>query len=204
MTVTWPAAERNKDPILAVLRDVLPPEGTVLEIASGTGQHAEWFARHLPGLVWQPSDVDPDNLAAIRARCLEAALPNLRPPLLVDATAPAFGLDGGARFLAVYCANMIHIAPWEVCEGLVRGAARVLGGGGFLVLYGPFSEGGSFAAPSNAAFDRDLRARNPAWGVRDLDDVTALARGAGFDRVCVVPMPANNLVVVFVRADATS
>ena len=203
MKQTWPAAERNKDPILTVLRDLLPSEGTVLEVASGTGQHAEWFARHVPGLFWQPSDVDPDNLASIAARCGEAELPNLRPPLVLDVTASSFGSGFGAYaaadLVAVYCANMIHIAPWSACEGLVAGAAQLLRPQGLLVLYGPFSEGGQFSAPSNAAFDQDLRTRNPAWGVRDLEQVTALARHAGFERGPVIPMPANNLVVVFVR-----
>ncbi len=195
-----PATERNRGPILDVLRPLLSPwarkGALVLEVAIGTGEHAAFFAASLPDVTWQPSDLDPDNLASIEAFREEAALPNLRAPIVLDATAPSWPL---ARADAVVCINMIHIAPWSACEGLVRGAARVLPEGGFLYLYGPYRIGGALPAPSNVAFDASLRARDPSWGVRELDDVTALASAEGFTREAVVPMPANNCSVVFRR-----
>jgi SAM-dependent methyltransferase len=198
MKLDAPATHRNGGPILDVLRPALADGSLVLEIASGTGQHAAFFARSLPHLVWQPSDRDPDNLASIEAWRAEAGAgaPNLRPALALDAEAEAWPI---ARADAVICINMIHIAPWSACQGLVRGAARVLGAGGLLYLYGPYRIGGALPAPSNVAFDASLRARDPAWGVRDLDDVTALAARAGFVREAVVAMPANNHSVLFRR-----
>ncbi len=193
-----PAAERNREPILAVLRRVLPTAGLVLEIASGTGQHAAHFARHLPGLAWQPSDRDPDALASIEAWRREAGLANLRAPVALDVARPPWPI---AAADAVFAANLIHIAPWAACEGLLRGAGAVLPPGGRLVLYGPFMIGGRHTAPSNAAFDADLRARDPAWGVRDLDAVTALAAAQALAYVERVAMPANNLTVVFERKE---
>lgn len=191
-----PAAERNKQPIADVLARVLPPEGLVLEIASGTGQHAEHFARVLPNLTWQPSDPDADELPSLTARVLRAALPNLRAPLQFDVHDPAPALGSVA---AVVCINMIHIAPWSACLALLGHAEGLLSPASPLVLYGPFKRGGEHTAPSNAAFDRQLRLRDPAWGVRDLDDVVELARRHRFALAEVVAMPANNLSVVLSR-----
>jgi SAM-dependent methyltransferase len=189
-----PATDRNRGPILDVLRPLLPEGTLVLEVASGTGQHAAFFAGALPGVTWQPTDLDPEGLASIEAWRAEAGLPNLRAPLRLDATAEHWPVEEAG---AVFCANMIHIAPWAACEGLVRGAARVLSRGGVLFLYGPYRIGGALPAPSNVTFDASLRERDPAWGVRELDDVTALAESNGFRREAVVPMPANNHCVVF-------
>jgi SAM-dependent methyltransferase len=191
-----PATARNREPILSVLRPLLRDGARVLEIASGSGEHGVFFAAQMPEVIWQPSDADGEALASIEAHRAEAALANLRAPILVDATRGDFG-DVTAD--AVFCANMIHIAPWAACEGLVRGAARALGEGGILFLSGPYRITGEPFAPSNADFDASLRARNPEWGVRDLDAVTALAEAAGFTREAVVAMPANNHSVVFRR-----
>jgi len=192
-----PAAERNKQPIADVLARVLPPTGLVLEVASGTGQHAEHFARAFPALDWQPTDPDAELREIAAARIARAALPNLRAPLAFDvrdAAAPVAGAD------AVVCINMIHIAPWAATPALLRHASTVLRVGSPLVLYGPYKRGGEHTAPSNAAFDASLRSRNAEWGVRDLDDVAALARDYGFVLDEVVEMPANNLTVIFRRA----
>jgi cyclopropane fatty-acyl-phospholipid synthase-like methyltransferase len=191
-----PATARNREPILEVLRPLLPGGSLVLEIASGTGEHAVFFAGRMPDVTWQPSDVDPESLASIEAHRAEAALPNLRAPLVIDA---ARGDLGGVGASAVVAVNMIHIAPWAACEGLVRGAAAALPDGGVLFLYGPYRIPGAPFAPSNEAFDASLRARDPAWGVRSLDDVTRLAEAAGLAREAVVAMPANNHSVVFRR-----
>jgi SAM-dependent methyltransferase len=191
-----PHVARNRDPILDVLRRVLPPKGLVLEIASGSGEHAAYFAQGLSALDWQPSDPDPLALASIAAHCADASLPNLLPPLRIDVTAAQWPVE---RADAVICCNMIHIAPWAACEGLIAGAARILPAGGLLYLYGPYKIGGRHTAPSNIAFDEQLRARNPAWGIRDLDDVTALAGRHGFVLAETMPMPANNLSVIFRR-----
>jgi SAM-dependent methyltransferase len=195
-----PATERNREPILEALLKVLPERGLVLEVASGTGQHAVFFAGKLaearPDLVWQPSDPDPESLASIEAWRQEAELENVRPALKLDATKLDWDVDHAD---AVVCINMIHIAPWAACAGLMRGAARLLDPGSPLVLYGPFCFDGAFTAPSNAVFDASLRASDPAWGVRDLVDVTALAGSFGLAREAVIDMPANNHVVVFRR-----
>jgi SAM-dependent methyltransferase len=191
------AAERNRGPILDALRGVLPPSGLVLEIASGTGQHVVHFAAALPGLEFQPTDLDEENLDSVRAWVEEAGLPNVRPPLRLDVREPDWSV---ARADAIFCANMIHIAPWAAAEGLLAGAARVLPPGGPLCLYGPFRFGGRFLAPSNEEFDAWLKARDPSWGVRDLDVVTATAAGHGLVREAVFEMPANNHTVVFRRA----
>jgi SAM-dependent methyltransferase len=191
-----PHVARNRDPILDVLRRVLPKHGLVLEIASGSGEHAAYFAEKLPGLTWQPSDPDAAALASTAAHRDAAALPNLKPPLQLDVTAPQWPLD---RADAVMCCNMIHIAPWAACEGLVAGAARVLPPGGILYLYGPYKIGGRHTAPSNEAFDADLRRRNPLWGIRDLDEVAASTQRDGFVLAETVQMPANNLSVIFQR-----
>lgn len=191
------ATARNREPILEVLRRVLPAHGTVLEIASGTGEHATYFATHLPHLVWQPSDASRDALLSIEAWRAESSPANLRAPVALDACSESWGVEQAA---AVVCINMIHIAPWRACEGLMRGASRVLRpGDGVLYLYGPFMRDGSHTAPSNEAFDRDLRARDPSWGVRALEAVTAEARRNALERVELVAMPANNLSVVFRR-----
>lgn len=192
-----PAAARNRGPILDLLARVLPPMGTALEIAAGSGQHAAHFAAALPGWTWQPSDADPAALASIAAWC--AGLPSVLPPLRIDALASVWpGVP--ERIDAVYCANLLHIAPWAACPALMQGAARHLTPDGLLVLYGPFIEDGMPTAPSNLAFDADLRARNAAWGLRRLADVATQARSAGLALRERVAMPANNLVLVFGRA----
>ncbi|MEW5728655.1 MAG: DUF938 domain-containing protein [Pseudomonadota bacterium] len=188
-----PATARNREPILAVLDRVLPARGLVLEIASGTGEHAAHFAPRLPRLDWQPTDPDPDALASIAAWAAETGAVNLRPPLVLDVRRP--WPVGQAE--AVFCANMIHIAPWECALALVEGAGRVLPAGGVLVVYGPFRVGGRHTAAGNEAFDADLRRRDPAWGVRDLEAVVETAQAAGLDHMETVPMPANNLIVVW-------
>jgi hypothetical protein len=194
------ATARNREPIFEVLRRVLPAHGTVLEIASGTGEHASYFASNLPHLVWQPSDASRDALLSIEAWRAESSPLNLRAPLALDACSEAWGVDQAA---AVVCINMIHIAPWRACQGLMRGASRVLRPSeGVLCLYGPFMRDGAHTAPSNQAFDRDLRARDPSWGVRALEAVTAEARRNQLERVEVVEMPANNLSIVFRRLTA--
>jgi hypothetical protein len=192
--LTAPAVARNREPILAVLRRVLPTQGTVLEIASGSGQHAMHFAAGLPHLTWQPADIDPDALRSIAAYRAAARLPNLLPPLALDAAAPDWPVT---RADAVVSINMIHIAPWSAAQGLMGGAERILAAGDVLYLYGPFKEDGQHTAPSNAAFDLSLRQRNPQWGVRDVGDVCELAQQHGLALVERVAMPANNLSLVF-------
>jgi SAM-dependent methyltransferase len=191
-----PAVARNRDPILAVLRRLLPAQGTVIEIAAGTGEHAAYFAPHFPHLTWQPTDLDPDALASIEAHRATANAPNLRAPIELDVTAPDLPVT---RADAIISINMIHISPWTAAQGLMAGAARLLPGGGVLYLYGPFKENGEHTAASNAAFDASLRARDPTWGVREVSDVRALADSHGFDFVERVAMPANNLSLVFRR-----
>ena len=192
---TAPSVERNRDPILAVLRRLLPGPATVLEIASGSGGHALHFATALPQVIFQPTDPAPDARASIDAWADQAGLPNLRPALALDAAAAWPDLTADL----VLCINMIHIAPWAAAQGLMRGAARVLKQGGVLMLYGPYLRGGAHTAPSNAAFDASLRARNPDWGVRALEDVAAEAAASGFGMPDIVDMPANNLSLVFRR-----
>ncbi|MDX3883795.1 MAG: DUF938 domain-containing protein [Sphingomonas sp.] len=192
-----PATARNRDPILAVLRDVLPSAGLVLEVASGTGEHAVHFAAALPGLVWQPSDPDPQARASIAGWAAQASLANLRPPIALDATATGWPID---RADALVCINMVHISPWAATLGLFAGAARILPPGAPLVLYGPYFRAEVQTAPGNRAFDADLKARNPEWGLRDLAEIGAVAADAGFAREAVAEMPANNLTVVFRRS----
>jgi SAM-dependent methyltransferase len=192
-----PAAARNGAPIEAVLRRWLPSQGRVLELAAGTGQHALRFAAAFPGLDWQPSDPDPDARASIEALRVEASLANLRPALAVDACDPSWP---GAPLDAVLAINMIHISPWTSALGLLDGAARELAPGGTLFLYGPYRVDGVPTAPSNEAFDASLRRRDPAWGLRRLEQVEAEAAARGLRRVELVQMPANNLSVVFRRA----
>ena len=192
-----PAVARNRDPILAVLREVLPTAGTVLEIASGSGEHAVHFASALPHLAWQPSDPGERARRSIAAHAARAQLPNLLAPLALDAAAPAWSI---ARADAVVSINMIHIAPWRATEGLMAGATRLLAAGSPLYLYGPYRLHGQHTAPSNAAFDASLKARDPAWGVRDLEEVVKLAGLHGLALRRTVAMPANNLSVIFIRA----
>jgi SAM-dependent methyltransferase len=192
-----PAAERNKQPILDAIRARLPAAGVVLEIASGTGQHIVHFAREMPALVWQPTDADDDLRAAAAERIRAAALGNLRAPLRLDVLAANWPLKDAD---AVVCINMIHIAPWSATEALMAGAARALPRGAPLFLYGPYKRGERHTAPSNEAFDQSLRARNPEWGVRDLEDVERCAERHGLALVEVTSMPANNLTLVFERA----
>ena len=191
-----PATERNREPILAILREILPERGTVLEVASGTGEHTIHFASALPGLIFQPSDPDLDALSSIRAWASAAKLNNVRPPLLLDAAASDWPLEAAD---AILCINMVHISPWEATVGLIAGAAGLLAPGAPLYLYGPYSRVGVPTAPSNEAFDQSLKARDPRWGLRELEEVTALADERGFALESVVEMPANNLSVVLRR-----
>jgi SAM-dependent methyltransferase len=193
---TAPAAARNRGPILQVLRDCLPPSALVLEIGSGTGEHAVWFSSALHTLTWQPTDQDPEALKSIAAWRERAGLANLLPPLPLDASAETWPIAQADVVIAI---NIVHIAPWTTVQGLIAGAARVLTSGGLLFLYGPFREGGMHTAASNAAFDADLRARNPSWGVRDLEEITVLASLHRFEAPIKIAMPANNLSVVFRR-----
>jgi len=188
-----PAVARNRDAILAVLRAVLPARGLVLEVASGTGEHCAHFAAGLPGLDFQPTEPETEGRASCDAWC--AGLANVRPALALDAAGDAWPV---ARADAVLCINMAHIAPWPATLGLLRGAARVLGAGAPLVLYGPWIRPGVATAPSNLDFDASLRERNPAWGLRRLDDLVAAA--ADFAAPEVVEMPANNVTLVLRRA----
>jgi cyclopropane fatty-acyl-phospholipid synthase-like methyltransferase len=190
-------AERNKEPILQVLQRLLPREARVLEIASGWGQHAQHFARAQAGWAWQPSDFDASRLAVIDSRC--AGLGNARPALQLDVTAPAWpaAVAAGAPYDALLCVNMLHASPWATCPGLMRGAATHLAPGGLLLLYGPYRVDGRPTAPSNEAFDADLRARDPAWGLRALADVEREAAAVQLALREVITMPANNLFVVF-------
>jgi hypothetical protein len=200
-----PAAERNRAPILDVLRRELTHAGWVLEVASGTGQHAVHFAAALPHLTWQPSDADPTARASIAAWIAELALPNVAAPWALDVTDPSWAAwvrqQRTEAPTAIFCANMIHIAPWEACIGLFAGAAELLDADGPLLLYGPFRFDGQFTADSNAAFDRSLRASDPTWGVRDLDDLRSLARKHHMTLAQTIAMPANNHTLVFRRDD---
>ncbi|MBB3939349.1 cyclopropane fatty-acyl-phospholipid synthase-like methyltransferase [Novosphingobium fluoreni] len=191
-----PAVARNRDPILAILRHVLPERGEVLEIASGTGEHVAYFAAQLPGLNWQPTDPSDDALASITAWRDAGGWPNLLVPLRLDAEEDVWPVD---RAAAIVCINMIHISPWEATQGLMRGAERLLPSGAPMVLYGPYHQAGVPLAPSNAAFDASLKARDPRWGLRDLETVLALARTHGLRCEEVTAMPANNLTVVLRR-----
>lgn len=189
-----PATERNREPIAAILRTVLPSAGTVLEVASGTGEHAIFFADRFPALDWQPSDPDPLAITSIRAWAEARRLPNLRPPLLIDASADRWPVE---RADAVLCINMVHISPWEATVGLLTHSAKLLPVGGPLVLYGPYFQQGVETAPSNMAFDESLRARDSRWGLRQLEDLIALAESQNLRQEAAHPMPANNLCVVF-------
>jgi cyclopropane fatty-acyl-phospholipid synthase-like methyltransferase len=188
-----PAVERNRDPILAVLRPQLKGVRTVLEIASGSGGHVVHFARALPDVTFQPTDPDAAARASIDAWIAESGLANVRPAMALDVMQPWPTIAAQA----VICINMIHISPWAATLGLMRGAAQMLQPGGLLFLYGPYRRGGAHTAPSNAAFDESLRARDAAWGIRDLEAVAQAAKDAGFGPPIVEPMPANNFSLMF-------
>ena len=194
---TAPAVTRNRDAILAVLCGVLPTAGEVVEVASGTGEHAVHFAAAFPGLAWRPTDRDPEALASIAAYRAEAGLANLRGPLAFDVATDPWPVRHADAVLAI---NMIHISPWRSAEGLIAGAGRLLPPGGPLVLYGPFRESERLLAPSNVEFDAGLKARDPAWGIRDLGHVSGLAATHGFGPPERHEMPANNLTIVYRRS----
>ncbi len=191
-----PAAARNRQPILDVLQPRLPARGLVLEIASGTGEHVVHYAAARPELTFQPSDPDADARASVDDWARTLGLSNVRPALEIDVTRATWPVE---RADAVLCCNMIHIAPWAAAVGLIAGAGRLLPRGGLLFLYGPYRRGGRHTAPSNEAFDADLKRRNPAWGVRDLEAVIELADAQGFSAPDIVEMPANNLSLMFKR-----
>ena len=192
-----PAAERNRQPILDVLRRVLPPKGLVLEVASGTGQHVLFFSEHLPALQWQPTDTSSDALQSIEAWVDEAARENLLPPLELDVRWPDWPVRTAD---ALMCINMIHISPWETTEALFRGANGLLTGGSHLITYGPYRLHGAHTAPSNSVFDESLRSRNARWGIRDIDELTELGGRTGFTLQERVDMPANNMTLVWTRS----
>jgi SAM-dependent methyltransferase len=189
-----PHVARNAEPIAQVLHEVLPERGLVLEVASGTGEHIVHFARAFPGLTWRPTDPDPVALGSIAAWRAEAGLPNLLPPLRLDAAADEWPVPAADVIL---CINMVHISPWAATEGLMRGAGRALPPAAPLILYGAYRRAGVPTAPSNAAFDASLKARNPAWGLRDLAAVQAEAERNGLRFGRLWEMPANNLVLLF-------
>ena len=200
-----PAYHRNFAPMLAVLQRVLRyRSGHVLEIGSGTGQHVVGFAKALPTLTWWPTDPNPNHLRSIEGWRAHSGMANVAPPFALDVVDPEARLDGEGRppeaLAAIISMNVIHLAPWSVCEGIMRIAGRDLSRGGFLLLYGPFRRGGEHTAPSNAAFDASLRRENPQWGVRDVQEVEAAATARGLLLSEVVEMPANNLTLVFERA----
>jgi SAM-dependent methyltransferase len=199
------AFHRNHAPIWAVLQPFFAGQtGDVLEAGSGTGQHVVHFARHSPGIVWWPSDLNEAHLKSIAAWRAHANLPNIRPPQRIDMSDPGseaamVAAGGPAKLLALFCANVIHIAPWRVAQGLFAGAGRALRDDGRLFLYGPFKRDGQHTAPSNAAFDASLRQNNPEWGVRDIADLEALAATNGLRLAETFEMPANNLILLFER-----
>lgn len=192
-------AERNTGPIIDVLRTALPAQGLVLEIASGTGQHVVAFAEAFPGLTWQPSDRDAELRRSVELRIAEAEAANVRPPVELDVLRDPWPID---TVDAIVCINMIHVAPWAATEALFAGARRVLRAGSRLVTYGPYMRDGGHTAPSNTAFDESLRARDPDWGLRDIDAVVDVAIGSGIELERIVPMPANNFSLVFRAAYA--
>lgn len=189
-----PAALRNREPIAEVLADWLPASGTVLEVASGTGEHAVWFAERFPNLTWQPSDTHPDALTSIASWQAASSLPNVRPPVVIDASSGGWPVE---RADAVLNINMAHISPWEASLGLIDGAAAILCDGGSLILYGPWLKDDIETAPSNLAFDADLKSRDPQWGLRRVEDFAAAAAAKGFEFVEWRQMPANNLMLLF-------
>ena len=201
-----PAVARNRDAILDILRDALPATGLVLEIASGSGEHVVHFAGALPALTFQPSDPNPDAIESIAAWAAGSGARNILPPIRIDAAAEDWSAKLRQEYApdAILCINMIHIAPWAAAQGLIRHAGALLAPGAPLILYGPFKRTGHPLEPSNAAFDASLRDRNPDWGLRELDEVAALAGEAGFGEPEVIEMPANNLSVVFRKRSPVS
>jgi hypothetical protein len=191
-----PATERNRKAILSVLKSILPMQGKVLEIASGTGEHITFWAPYFPNITWQPSDPDPMHLASIEGWIAQLPAANILPPIQIDVTNQTWSIDSVEVIL---CVNMIHIAPWEACLGILQGAQSLLSKGGLLYLYGPFKQQGKHTAPSNEAFDLSLRAQDPSWGVRDLEAVIDSAQKHDLHAQQVIPMPANNLSVVFCK-----
>jgi hypothetical protein len=191
-----PAFLRNREPILTVLSHIMPPAGLALEIGSGSGEHAGYFAGAFPKIIWQPSDRTLTALASIEAHRLDCGLDNLRPPILLDVTARSWPVESAD---IVLCINMIHISPWQATKSLMEGVGRILHQGAVLFLYGPFKEGGVHTADSNRLFDENLRARNPAWGVRDLEEVTEIAAVNKLLYRETITMPANNRSVIFER-----
>jgi len=189
-----PSAERNREPILAILQQVLPRTGTVLEIASGTGQHTLHFAAALSALDWQPSDPEAAARASIGAWIAHSGLTNVRAPLDIDVRRQPWGIEAAD---AMVCINMVHISPWAATQALFEGARRILPGGGVLYLYGPYRRDGAHTAPSNEVFDQQLRSRNPEWGVRDMEAVQQLGVDAGLSCDAPLAMPANNFSLVF-------
>ena len=197
-----PATHRNREPILEVLQRWLPKPARVLEVASGTGQHAIFFSGAMPHLEWQPTDHDPASLESIASWVSEEGNSNVRAPVLLDASSPTWPDAMRAELDsvdAIFNANMIHISPWAVAEGLFTGAGDLLGSGGLLFLYGPFKVGGEHTSPSNASFNESLRERDPLWGVRDLERVDEIAAAAGLPRIESNELPANNKLLVFRR-----
>ncbi len=196
-----PATQRNRQPILEILLQVLPANGTILEIASGTGEHAVFFAPHLSARQWLPSEPNPELRASITAWAEYLPANNLYPPLELDAQERVWAVENTAltesQIVAIVNINMIHISPWSACLGLMAGAGRILPPGGIIYLYGPYKQGGEHTAPSNAAFDESLRAENSEWGVRDLEDVVSAAKAQNLNFLKTYQMPANNLSVVF-------
>lgn len=191
------AADRNKDAILSVLRDMLPLRGTVLEIASGGGQHVSHFADALPDFDWQPSERDAELVAHLK----QLSGTNLRPALQIDVSQPGWHKAMTPRPVAVISANMIHIAPWDACVGLLTGSAALLDAGGLVCFYGPFIVGGEYSSDGNETFDHSLRAQNPEWGLRNLEQICDAAGKVGLDLDRTIDMPVNNLSVVFRRND---
>jgi SAM-dependent methyltransferase len=199
-----PAFHRNREAIWgAIAAFMAGAHGDVLEVGSGTGQHAADFARRTPRLTWWPSDILPSHLASIEGWRRQAGLANLREPQRMDLADPAWAWrnEAGNTLTAILCINTLHISPWRVSQNLIAGAARLLRPDGRLFIYGPFKRDGAHTAPSNAAFDATLRAENPDWGVRDVRDLSALARAAGLTLIKMTPMPANNLVLAFARTE---
>ena len=195
--LTSPSSMRNRDPILGVLRDHFPAKGVVLEIASGSGEHVVHFASHLPDLVWQPTDPSSEARQSIALRLAETDMESILPPIDLDASTADWPVETADAILAI---NMVHISPWAATEGLLAGAGRLLATGSPLVLYGPYRQEGRDFVESNAAFDASLKARNPLWGIRQLEDVVACAKTHGLALDAVIDMPANNLSVIFRRA----
>jgi len=194
-----PSAARNCGPIREVLTRILPKTGIVLEVGSGTGEHAICFAKEFPGLVWLPSDPDAASRASVEAWIASEGLANVRAPVAIDVRQAVWGVEDYAPFGAMISLNMVHIAPWQAALGLLAGAGRLLRPDGILYFYGPFMSGGTHTAASNAAFDADLKRRDPRWGIRDVDDLVGEAAPHGLELREVVEMPANNLSLVFVK-----